>query len=657
MIAQKYTIFAPRILLTLALVLALLWLGQVGWHVFQLRQMTAQAEQLVEAGPKDLDIDQAQGLLYRLNEQLAGLDADLRLVYPLLRISSGFPGVGRYARQVQPLVQYASELGRAGEYTFTALAPFWSGEDLEQSDKQALEKLLKVLVEGEPDLAAASQAIDRATQARQQLEPEILPARLRRIILRVDDSWHVLQASLQLLPIVPELLGEGQPVTYLVLAQNHDELRATGGYISGIGSVQFKDGRLVDFYIDNSYAVDDFSKPYPPPPEPLQRLMLAGYWVARDANWSPDFPTAAQQVQSLYHLSTGRATQGVVAFDQAAVKAIVSVVGPLSLADMPEPVTSENVEVFMRQAWEPDPGMKISGEWWRGRKDFMGILGRAILEKILHLRQPGALVDLGRATLEILESGHLLVYLSQPDAQALLDDANLAHNIEPGDGDFLMLVNSNVGFNKADALVQREVEYEVDLTDPGRPVGKLTVRYTHQADTTVACVHGSSYGVGGSYAELSRRCYWDYWRVYASLESGLLTTDVKPIPGDKLLGGQPWTGMVESYIGEGGSQVFAGVLLLPTRGQESVGLTYSLPSRVLKYGADGELRYRLRLQKQPGIAAIPVQVKVRLPQGYAPAGSVQAWKAAGDSIWVWSAKLDRDQDVELVLLPLGMPSP
>ncbi len=85
--------------------------------------------------------------------------------------------------------------------------------------------------------------------------------------------------GVQLLQAAPQLLGVDQAQSYLVLAQNRDELRATGGFISGIGLLTIKDGKILQFDLGDSHKIDDFSKPYPKPPEPLKRFMLADYWV------------------------------------------------------------------------------------------------------------------------------------------------------------------------------------------------------------------------------------------------------------------------------------------------------------------------------------------------------------------------------------------
>jgi hypothetical protein len=352
----------------------------------------------------------------------------------------------------------------------------------------------------------------------------------------------------------------------------------------------------------------------------------------------------------LYTLSTGVETQGVIAFDQAAVSGLISATGPITLPDVPVPVTAENVETFMVQAWNPKPGTELSEEWWMGRKDFMGILGKSLLEKILQSQEPKVLFDLGRAALDLVETGHLLVYFNKPEAQSLLESAGLAHSVTSGDGDYWMVVDSNVGFNKADALIQRSVRYRVDLNDPAHPSAQLDLEYTHTGQKDLACVHEVTYGLG-TYEDVTVRCYWDYWRVYTRTGSALTAAQVKPVPGEQLLGGKAWPGVVETYPGEGGTQVYAGVMVLPTHSQREIHLEYTLPGTVVVPDGSGGWRYTLRVQKQPGIGSPAIQVEVSLPEGYAIRSSSQGWKQSSPSSWIWSAQLDRDQVLELSIAP------
>ncbi len=60
------------------------------------------------------------------------------------------------------------------------------------------------------------------------------------------------------------------PRTYLLLAQNNDELRGTGGFISGAGHVTPDRGKLADLTFADSYAVDNFEQPHTAASAPVQ---------------------------------------------------------------------------------------------------------------------------------------------------------------------------------------------------------------------------------------------------------------------------------------------------------------------------------------------------------------------------------------------------
>jgi hypothetical protein len=642
--SKKYTTYILKGAATLALLVVAVWALHLGWNAYRVYTLAQEMQSLTQAG--DMDIQRLQATLARLNHHFKAVDADLQPIYPLLEATSGLPGVGGYAGQVQPLVQYARSLSQAGELMVNGLAPFWQQDDPAWSARPSSERLFLVLQSGGADFELAVQAIERARRMRSQIRPELLPERLRSIITKADQSFPLIQAGAGFFTLAPELMGASQSARYLVLAQNRHELRATGGFISGIGTIELQRGQVAGFNVGDSYTVDDFSKPYPLPPEPLQRLMLAGYWVARDANWSPDFPSAAQQTQALYQLTTGVETQGVIAFDQLGLSGLLSALGPISLPDAPEAVTAENVEDFMQQSWQPEPGTAATADWWVGRKDFMGTLGKAMLDRLFALQEPGILLNLGETALELIKSGHILVYLNQAEAQAVLEKAGLAHQIAPPEGDFLMLVDANLGFNKADALMERSILYQVDLSDPAHPEARLSVQYAHQGQGQAACVHEATYGTG-AYDDLQQRCYWDYWRVYVPSGSLLRNAQVKPVPAEELLSKQAWPGVVESYPGEAGTQVFAGVLVIPVGGRDSIMLEYSLPPGVLGGQAGGGWRYSLHINKQPGIEQLPIVVQVLLPAQTTILLPPFGWEQASPGTWVWSAHLEKDHAIEL----------
>src|ERR1044071_2653082 len=69
-----------------------------------------------------------------------------------------------------------------------------------------------------------------------------------------------------LLELGPGLAGLDRPKTYLILVENEDELRATGGYITAAGTVTVHYGRITNLAIEDAFAIDDLKLAYPRPP-------------------------------------------------------------------------------------------------------------------------------------------------------------------------------------------------------------------------------------------------------------------------------------------------------------------------------------------------------------------------------------------------------
>ncbi|MBC7222999.1 MAG: DUF4012 domain-containing protein, partial [Anaerolineae bacterium] len=421
------------------------------------------------------------------------------------------PQWGGDLTQAPHLVEMGRHLVRAAD----ALTPLGNAVlDLQEQGSLSLDGLLPLLVTHRSDLEQAAKATEAALAAREVVEEAVLSPRLRALLARADPYLPLVGEALALAEAAPDLLGADGERRYLLLAQNADELRATGGFISGVGLLTLRDGKVVDLTFTDSYAVDDLSKPHPAPPPALSRYMLgAGVLVLRDVNWWPDFPTVAQAAEALYELDQGVVTDGVVAADLEAFRRLLEALGPVHLPEYGEAVDAANLTTLLKTYWAapkdaPSLGEKPWQAWWQHRKDVMGdVLGAAISR--LHSGE----VDwpaLLRATLGALEEKHLLLYVNHPQAQAAVARLGWDGALRPpAQGDYLMVVDTNVGFNKVNAVVQQAITYTVRLDEAGGAEAELTVRYFHGATKPIAtCEQKPRYG--DSYDEMQQRCYWDY---------------------------------------------------------------------------------------------------------------------------------------------------
>jgi hypothetical protein len=232
-------------------------------------------------------------------------------------------------------------------------------------------------------------------------------------------------------------------------------------------------------------------------------------------------------------------------------------------------------------------GQGGGSDWWLKRKDFMGELVKAALAKV----QAGGdldMVALARTLYASLDQRHLQVAVDDPTLSDVLAARGWDGGVRPPSGsDFLLVVDSNVGFNKANLLVKEAFGYEVEPGEGGLQA-TLTVTYTHTAPADPALVCDRLAGYGPTYEDLARRCYWDYVRVYA--------------PGGSELISSEGLASIATEPGERDTTTFTGDFVLRPGESHTVVLRYRLPATV------SAQPYRLFARKQAGTPGWPLTV-------------------------------------------------
>ncbi|MBI5715001.1 MAG: DUF4012 domain-containing protein, partial [Chloroflexi bacterium] len=426
------------------------------------------------------------------------------------------------------LLRFASGTVVAADETFNSLLPMWQ-ETQNKETRPSTSTLLAHLTAARPRLTTARDSLEAALVARAEIDASQLSTKNRSRLLKADPYLPLLRDALDAGVAAPGLLGADGPRTYLVMIQNEDELRATGGFLSAVAVVTVSGGEILRFKAEDSYAVDDLTKPYLYPPDPLRRYMASPIWLLRDANWSPDFPTSAREVEHLSIYTRPGPIDGVIAIDQMAVRLLLEAIGPIPSTNATDAVTADNLITFMRAAYSPPPGQAMTSDWWGQRKNFIGELSGSIMTTAT------SLLALGRATIRALDTRHISIQLDDPSLTKVLARRGWDGAIRASSGDYLFVVNSNIGFNKVNAAVKTSFDYRVNLSNLSSPTASL--RITHQNPPTekqAPCRHAPDYG-SGQYAELIARCYWDYLRVYVSKDARLINATPHDIPAEWML--------------------------------------------------------------------------------------------------------------------------
>jgi len=288
------------LVLIAGLVVAGTWSGRVYSDVKYLRGLVDEVRKLQLQGMQLDNIPKAIHLAERVSLTIDDLKQEVEPILPLIRKLDNMAGVGPYLQIVEPGLDYASNLSSAAVVLGQTFMPLMQEGALDSS-RSSSEVLSSFLLDNQSNFKIAEEFLLEAKAARERIDIQFIPEKYRDDLLSVD--VYISKSSLLFhgLRVAPHLMGADEAITYLLLVQNKDELRASGGFVTAFGLLRLKDGRILVLKIDDSTSDRyDYVSEVRKPPYPLGEIMLAHYLVPRDANWSPDFPTAAQQTQEIY---------------------------------------------------------------------------------------------------------------------------------------------------------------------------------------------------------------------------------------------------------------------------------------------------------------------------------------------------------------------
>jgi hypothetical protein len=640
-----------RFALLLGLAVLLLWLGLKGCRIAQaansLQARQAEADMLLADGLTSIDPAAAEALVLGVRADVVVLQRETAVFMPLAPYFGWLPRVGPLVEAGPQLMEMADWGTRTAVFAYQGLHPALDILNDDNSNTPAIPALVDQLAAAQPDLIQAELALARVVAAREALpREEELPWRVRTLLARADEWLLPGQRGLAMAQALPAILGHDQPRRYLILAQNEDEIRATGGFLSGAGVLLVDRGQIEQIEFQDASRVDAWAgftlvKPYDFAPHPYQDFMGLQPFLFRDANFWPDFPTSAEVALGLYAYGQDDLTpfDGVIAMDQFFLQLLVEATGPLQLEDG-QIVNSNNLVAAMQEAWGEREEDASVGAWAQQRKDFIGIFAQALRQQLE--------TDLGSVDLLLLvqnmdraaQGKHLQLYLRDMRAAAVVDRLGWNGRLpnQPNQ-DTLMVVESNFGYNKVNSLIERSTAYTVDLAQLEAAVA---VTLTHRGSPTAAdCDQAVTYSVELQYEDLVERCYWNFIRFYTPAGTELQDASRHPAPASAFILGQPWSGGAYLLDDPSGLTTIANFLLLEQGETAVVHTRYQLPATVVQE-TDGTQVYRLTLYKQAGLPPQPLTVTITLPANSRLLDAQPAPTMVNDQIIRFDTTLDSD---------------
>lgn len=317
---------------------------------------------------------------------------------------------------------------------------------------------------------------------------------------------YLLEKMTPMTKLLPVLAGHPSQSDFLIIMHNNDELRPSGGFIGVFGLLTSNQGEIQSLQTYDSYHLDmpAVGKWQLEPPAPIKKYMKVENWYLRDANWSPDWPTSARQIQEIFYGESEAIEQeapdftGVIGITPDFVSDLLELVGPIEVrGEVYNPV---NLQPLLQYTVEVAYLEQDIAQW--DRKEVINEL-LAELKNRLYALETSSLPALFKIFSERMETKDIQMYFNNSNWQALARDLGADGKVHSSQSDYLLVVDANLAAFKSDAVVRKTINYNLDNQS-----ANLVLGYQHE---------------GGFDWRTTR--YRSYTRVYVPLGSQLISIE------------------------------------------------------------------------------------------------------------------------------------
>lgn len=464
-------------------------------------------------------------------------------------------------------------------------------------------ELFNFLRDRRTNLLQASNRVSLAATKLGEVNPNRIPSEYRGKFLEAFEKLRTADQALRKIldtqEILLRLLGD-PPKTYLLIFQNNNEARATGGFIGTYGLLKFGRGTARIEKIESIYALDGQLFEKIAAPGPLQR-QVSQHWALRDSNWFADFPESARKMLEFLEKEGKILADGVIALTPDVFEDLLVLTGPVPIPEYDRELTAANFREVVQFETSENYDRRLNEP-----KKFLADFTPRFLEKLTALS-----ADNTPAVLEALrrlgEEKQILLFSLDPKLQNIFAEYRLDGAVRHTSGDYLAIYHSNVGGGKTDQHIRQTVEKSVSIDSGGLAIVKLKITRTHLG-----------------FAEKYFPKNLDFMRIFAPRQAKLLAAsgfDDFALPSSSLPDAATDSDLkswdteftrdekTAMYIGaEAGYRVFANWLELLPGQSKTVELTYEMQF-------DAAKNYTMLLQKQPGARAFDFSLAVSYLSG------------------------------------------
>ena len=407
--------------------------------------------------------------------------------------------------------------------------------------------------------------------------------------------------------ILPHFFNENK-FSYLVILQNSDELRATGGFMGSYFFIEFSRGMWNLTPIDDIYSVAGQQTKYPAsPPGHYEYLSEGKGLFIQDANWWPDVPSSATKILEIWqdiashspYLDQDRKIAGIVFLNLNFIENLLEEIGPIQLSDYEESISADNFAEIAR-------ANRL--DFFAGSKEKANFLNhsKVAIENRLTQLSNQEKIDLIKLINNNLINKNIQLYSQDLALQTIWQKHNFAGQLlkKNSDSFYFFSVETNVGINKANRLINREFHFYLNND---QQIEQISLNFTNQNQipTTI--------NTNPDLKTADHLTYVNYQRLYFSPET--VIKQIKLINSEKDIKNISFTS--QSYLNPKGQEFLEISFLLEVPEQKQLQVLIDL--------VNNNSFKNLEIQKQAGIKQIPIYL-------YQNQKLIKNWTLLGDQL-------------------------
>jgi hypothetical protein len=339
--------------------------------------------------------------------------------------------------------------------------------------------------------------LEAANKDLEGISSDLLPVNFREYFdslkLYLPSTIENLKELNNVFSLAVDLLGHESEKRYVVLFQNNNEIRATGGFIGSYALFDVYNGKIVNLEIPKGglYDLEAGQQVRLKAPQALS-LINSGFNIW-DANWWYDFPSSAKKIMWFYQQAGASSLDGVIAINANVLAELLAILGPVTLEEYGITINQENIFDVLQEEVELNYDEELNQP-----KAVIADLVPIVLEKLLS--NTDKQVEIVNVFAKTLTTKDIQIYSENKKTQESLIDFAWAGNMLDYNRDYLAVISTNIAGGKTDNNIYQDIDHQAHIAANGEIINTIKVTRTNKGSEEA--LFSGIYGGNASYLRI-----------------------------------------------------------------------------------------------------------------------------------------------------------